>query len=190
MSLANRNLLLRECTSPEPHARGFLSAKLYPRIQARHGKKARPCSPCVLASRLRAPSSTGTLIQIRFSQRRGASFSVSVVPGASCHVGTPAKPSLHSTRIEQSPNLPDPWVFGSITQSPCLCQTHVSTACEGVTTVEIPLCLQGCCSQESFPTGCCRISRRTSCTSYCRALTYLWHGILCVTLESSTKSGQ
>jgi hypothetical protein len=42
---------------------------------------------------------------------------------------------------------------------------HESTACEGVTTGEIPLCLQGCCSQESFPTGCCRISRRTSCTA-------------------------
>ena len=163
-----------------------ISAKLYLRIQARHGKKAQPCSPCILASRLGAPSSTGTLIQIRFSQRRGTSFSVSVVPGASCHVGTPAKPSIHSTRIEQSPNLPDPWAFGSITQSPCLCQTHVSTACEGVTTGETLFVCKAFAPKNHSP----RAAAGSREGLVVLQSTYLWHGILCVTLESSTKSGQ
>jgi hypothetical protein len=189
MSLANRNLLLRGCTSPEPHARGLLSAKLYPRIQARHGKKARPCSPCVLASKLRAPSSTGTLIQIRFSQRRGAGFSVSVVPGDSCHVETPAKPSIHSTRIEQSPNLPDPWVFGSsITQSPCLCHTHVSPACEGATVQEEKYLFV--CKAVAPKNHSPRAAAGSREGLVVLQSTYLWHGILCVTLGSSTKSGQ
>ena len=132
-------LLLHGCTSPTRPMLGisttqvcrYIPAKLCPRIHARHEKEARPCSaapPHVFGFQ---PTSTGTLIQIRFSQRRWETPSLFRLPGPSCHAeDPPATPSFHSTRIEHS--KPISRILGRSTpEFPCLCPTHVSAACEG-----------------------------------------------------------
>ena len=101
--------------------------------------------PMRLASRLRTPSSTRILIQIRFSQRRWErpfhhfrSFPKALVP---CGDPSNAIISPHKNRtITQSP--------GSLgvqhQELPCLCPTHVFPACEASRQVKAVL---GCVLQ-------------------------------------------
>ncbi|PMD54727.1 uncharacterized protein K444DRAFT_112044 [Hyaloscypha bicolor E] len=186
MSLANRNLLLRGCTSPEPHARGFYICQIISQDPSTTRKEGTALLPMYFGFQAECAKLHGNLDSDKIQPKEGNELLCVRCTGDSCHVETPAKPSIHSTRIEQSPNLPDPWAFGSITQSPCLCQTHVSTACEGVTTGETLFVCKAFAPKNHSP----RAAAGSREGLVVLQSTYLCHGILCVTLESSTKSGQ
>jgi hypothetical protein len=188
MSLANRNLLLRGCTSPEPHARGFYICQIISQDPSTTRKEGTALLPMYFGFQAECAKLHGNLDSDKIQPKEGNELLCVRCTGDSCHVETPAKPSIHSTRIEQSPNLPDPWAFGSITQSPCLCQSHVSTACEGVkfTTGETLFVCKAFAPKNHSP----RAAAGSREGLVVLQSTYLCHGILCVTLESSTKSGQ